>query len=124
MSTKEVCQLDEEGFFIGMAEAHESPLEPGVFHIPRNAIDIPPPELQPWQRAKCVSGSWMVIEPEETEEEAPENQEVEETYKEKRLKEYPPFSEYLDGVAKGDAAQIQRYIDACLEVKAKYPKPF
>lgn len=40
-----------------------------------------------------------------------------------RAEEYPPMSDYLDGVVKGDQAQIQQYIDACLAVKAKYPKP-
>jgi hypothetical protein len=44
------------------------------------------------------------------------------TYADKRLKEYPDFKEYLDGVVKGDDAQIQKYINDCLAVKAKYPK--
>ena len=44
------------------------------------------------------------------------------TYAQKRQAEYPPFTDYLDGIAKGDQAQIQAYIDACLAVKAKYPK--
>jgi len=39
-----------------------------------------------------------------------------------RAKEYPDFKEYLDGVVKGDNAQIQKYINDCLAVKAKYPK--
>jgi uncharacterized protein (UPF0297 family) len=43
-------------------------------------------------------------------------------YKELRAKEYPPITDYIDGVVKGDQAQIQAYIDACLAVKAKYPK--
>lgn len=43
-------------------------------------------------------------------------------YKAKRAAEYPPITDYLDGVVKGDQAQIQAYIDACLAVKAKYPK--
>jgi hypothetical protein len=38
-----------------------------------------------------------------------------------RSKEYPPMQDYLDGVAKGDDAQVQAYKDACLAVKAKYP---
>jgi hypothetical protein len=29
----------------------------------------------------------------------------------------------LDGIAKGDQAQIDKYIADCLAVKAKYPKP-
>lgn len=44
-------------------------------------------------------------------------------YKEQRQLEYPPINNYIDGVVKGDQAQIQAYIDACLAVKAKYPKP-
>ena len=43
-------------------------------------------------------------------------------YKQLRAKEYPPLTDYLDGVVKGDQKQIQAYIDACLAVKAKYPK--
>ena len=44
------------------------------------------------------------------------------TYSELRAAEYPDFKLYLDGVVKDDQAQIQSYIDACLAVKAKYPK--
>jgi hypothetical protein len=44
------------------------------------------------------------------------------TYADKRRAEYPSFIDYLDGIAKGDQAQVQAYIDACLAVKAKYPK--
>lgn len=44
-------------------------------------------------------------------------------YQRNRAAEYPDFKDYLDGIVKGDAAQIQAYIDACQAVKAKYPKP-
>ena len=40
----------------------------------------------------------------------------------KRQKEYPPMTDYLDGIAKGDQAQINKYIADCQAVKAKYPK--
>lgn len=43
-------------------------------------------------------------------------------YQRKRASEYPDFKEYLDGIVKGDTAQVQAYIDACNAVKAKYPK--
>jgi hypothetical protein len=43
-------------------------------------------------------------------------------YKRKRQAEYPPFTDYLDGVVKGDQAQMDKYIADCLAVKAKYPK--
>ena len=44
-------------------------------------------------------------------------------YQELRALEYPNYRDYLDGIVKGDQAQIQDYIDKCLAVKAKYPKP-
>jgi hypothetical protein len=43
-------------------------------------------------------------------------------YQELRIAEYPPISDYIDGIVKGDLVQQQNYIDACLAVKAKYPK--
>lgn len=44
-------------------------------------------------------------------------------YQRLRAAEYPDFREYLDGMVKGDFDQMQTYIDACLAVKEKYPKP-
>jgi hypothetical protein len=44
------------------------------------------------------------------------------TYAQKRAAEYPPMTDYLDGIVKGDTAQVDAYIAACLAVKAKYPK--
>jgi hypothetical protein len=40
----------------------------------------------------------------------------------KRASEYPSITDYIDGVVKGDQAQIDKYIADCLAVKAKYPK--
>lgn len=44
-------------------------------------------------------------------------------YQRQRQPEYPPITDYLDGVVKGDQDQIDAYIAACQAVKAKYPKP-
>jgi hypothetical protein len=44
------------------------------------------------------------------------------SYIAKRQAEYPPMTDYLDGVVKGDQAQIDKYIADCNAVKAKYPK--
>ena len=41
----------------------------------------------------------------------------------KRQAEYPNVIDYIDGVVKGDQAQINKYIADCQAVKAKYPKP-
>ena len=45
-----------------------------------------------------------------------------EAYIAKRQAEYPPMTDYLDGIAKGDQAQIDKYIADCQAVKTKYPK--
>ena len=51
-------------------------------------------------------------------------QEVFETqYQRDRKQEYPPIEDYIDGVVKGDQDQIDEYIQKCLAVKVKYPKP-
>jgi hypothetical protein len=42
--------------------------------------------------------------------------------KSNRAKEYPDFKDYLDGIVKGDQAQIDKYIADCLAIKTKYPK--
>ena len=43
-------------------------------------------------------------------------------YKYAREKAYPPSTDYLDGIVKGDQAQVDKYIADCLAVKAQYPK--
>lgn len=48
---------------------------------------------------------------------------VQPTYQELRAAEYPPVTDYMDAMVKGDASQQQAYIDKCLAIKAKYPKP-
>ena len=40
----------------------------------------------------------------------------------KRVAEYPPITDYIDGIVKNDQAQIDKYIANCQAVKAKYPK--
>jgi hypothetical protein len=44
-------------------------------------------------------------------------------YQRLRAPEYPPITDYLDGIVKGDQEQLDAYIAACQAVKAKYPKP-
>jgi hypothetical protein len=36
---------------------------------------------------------------------------------------YPAMEDYLDGIVKGDTAQVDKYIADCLAVKAEFPKP-
>jgi hypothetical protein len=44
------------------------------------------------------------------------------TYADHRETEYPPYEDYLDGIVKGDTAQVDKYIADCQAVKLKYPK--
>jgi hypothetical protein len=60
----------------------------------------------------------LVIRPEE-----PVIDEFHQTYADLRRDAYPPMTDYIDAVVKGDKEQMQKYIDDCLAVKAKYPKP-
>ena len=47
---------------------------------------------------------------------------ADDSYKRNRLVEYPSINDYIDGIVKGDQAQIDKYIADCQAVKAKYPK--
>ena len=55
---KQVCQLDDEGYYVGMTTADESPLEPGVYLIPRGALDVTPP-LQVEGKYIRWDGEWI-----------------------------------------------------------------
>lgn len=71
---KTVSQLDDNGFFVCPTDADESPLEPGVFILPRGAVDLAPPTVPAGQRAKVVGGVWAFepIPPEPEPEQPPE----------------------------------------------------
>jgi hypothetical protein len=49
-------------------------------------------------------------------------EDVSQLYFYKRQSEYPPITDYLDGIVKGDTAQVDKYVADCLAIKAKYPK--
>lgn len=118
---KKVCQLDENNYFVGMTIADESPLEQGVYLIPYGAVDANEPELKDGYLAKW-NGNSFDYEPIPIPKKDPEPEPYVPTYADLRRAEYPPMSEYLDGIVKGDQAQIDKYIADCLAVKAKYPK--
>ena len=48
--------------------------------------------------------------------------EADKTYSDKRKESYPPATDYLDGVVKGDQTQIDKYVADCLAVKQRFPK--
>jgi hypothetical protein len=89
-----------------------------------------------WQEAKEITPAqvddkwtqqWAIVEKYTAEERAIKEAEkaalAATKYQRDRAAEYPSMIDYIDGIVKGDQAQVQAYIDACLAVKAKYPKP-
>ena len=44
-------------------------------------------------------------------------------YVRQRITEYPMVSDFLDAWVKNDQAALEEYRQACLAVKAKFPKP-
>lgn len=61
-ATKAVCQLDENGFFLGEAFADLSPEEEGVYLLPGGCIDQVAPENRVGFIAKWTGESWQYVE--------------------------------------------------------------
>lgn len=88
-------------------------------------------EITPVLNGAVATQAWEIVEKYSAEEKAVklaekaarEAEYAATQYQRQRAAEYPPMADYLDGIVKGDQAQVQAYIDACLAVKAKYPKP-
>ncbi len=134
---KEVIQLDAAGYLVGTAIADESPLEPGVFLMPAHSIDVSLSSLPTcaehqrlrWKGVWVVEDVPVVVAEVETITEVPQQPLPEPPVNDTpqwfidRVRNYPDIAVYLDGVVKGDQAQIDAYIAACLAVKAKFPKP-
>ena len=57
-----VYQTDHAGVFVGVVEADESPLQPGVPLIPGGCVLDAPPAFAEGERARRDGGTW-VIEP-------------------------------------------------------------
>jgi hypothetical protein len=57
---KTVYQFDTCGYFIGMAEADESPLEPGVYLVPAFSTPKEPPSVSEREVAIFDNGQWRV----------------------------------------------------------------
>lgn len=60
---KQVCQLDENGFYLHTTFADLSPLEEeqGVYLLPANCVDIDPPEEQQGFLAQYSKGKWLYV---------------------------------------------------------------
>lgn len=62
-STVTAYQHDANGFFLGVTEADESPLEPGIFLVPAMCTLTPPPAEIPQGRLPRWSGTeWQLVD--------------------------------------------------------------
>lgn len=55
-------QLDGAGYYLGEAVADESPLEPGVYHLPENCIFDAPPEPIDGKLRRYLGGQWGYVD--------------------------------------------------------------
>lgn len=60
MNTKTVSQLDAQGYFTGLTQADESPLEPGIFPLPAGCVDALPPEIPEGKCARYLNGTFTL----------------------------------------------------------------
>lgn len=62
MASQPAYQCDHAGLFVGTTEADESPLEPGVYHVPAGCTLTPPPETWPDDKWPRWTGSrWDLV---------------------------------------------------------------
>lgn len=60
MRTVNAYQLSLDGIYLGPAIAFESPLEPGVFHIPAGCVALVPPAAKVGEVAIWRDGAWCL----------------------------------------------------------------
>lgn len=62
MNQKKAYSYDfETGIFNGETVADESPLEPGIFHIPANSTMEKPPVPGAGQKVIYQNGAWLIV---------------------------------------------------------------
>lgn len=99
--------------YTGIDHADPDPMNPGKWLAPGNSTRIKPPFFTEKQYIVFdnINKKWIIKEKPEI------------PYYILRARSYPPITDYLDGVVKGDQQQIDKYIEQCNEVKKKFPKP-
>ena len=109
--------------FSGQRFAIEVPIENGVF-ISGEALDTYVKGFEPLVNTARIQALARAPSGAEAIEALCENvfQEYTPDYADLRRAAYPPATDYLDGLVKGDEEQMQAYIAQCREVKAMYPK--
>lgn len=135
MNTKIVYQCDRDGYLVGEAEADESPLEPGEFHIPGGCVEAKPPEPENSQQVpRFVDGAWILEdvpeEPEPQPEPEPEPEPLtEEKVQSMRRAAYSMESDHMkveaeyDAILAGTEPDYAAWLAKVAEIKERYPLP-
>ena len=89
----------------------------------REAMWVLAPGKDYWIRDGALDWQDESASPTELEIQAEVDRQTGLTYQKLRATAYPPVTDYLDGIVKGDQAQNAKYIADCQAVKALYPKP-
>ena len=116
---KQVIQLDDNGYFTGVTVADPSPLEPSVYLMPANTVDVDAPTVPDGHLAKW-DGAWVfeaIPEPEVELEPEPL------TYAQLRATAYPSIQEQLDMQYWDGVNGTTIWADTIASVKSENPKP-
>jgi hypothetical protein len=117
-------QTSETGRYVGTVVCDESPLEPGVFLLPRGAVTVAPPSLSGREFAVWDGSAWLVdVDPPEPEPEPEPTGPTREHVEAYRRREYqresdPVFFDWQRG-----KATEQDWFDAVQAVKDAHPYP-
>jgi hypothetical protein len=125
MNNKNVVQLDSEGYYVGITEADESPLEPGVYLMPAGTIDVSSPSEIEGKRAKWINNNWIYEDlPEDPTTSNPLTLEQQQFISQSErqgayIREADPlFFKWQ----RGEATE-QEWLEKIAEIKARYPNP-
>ena len=118
---KQVIQLDEQQYFIGVTVADESPLEPGVFLFPAGTIDAPVPDVPNGKRARW-DGLWVFEDIPVVETPTPPTPLVP-TYADYRRAAYENEADSLFFKAQRGEATMEEWQAKVAEIKARFSKP-
>ena len=126
---KQVSQLGQDGYFVGVTTADPSPLEPGVFLIPGGCIDEPAPTIPEGQRAKWENEQWVFEdipqpepEPEPEEPELTPEQQLE-MVRGQRQNAFQQEADPLFFKAQRGEATIEEWQAKVDEIRDRFPYP-
>ena len=119
----QVFQTDHEGFYVGPLLADPDPLDDGNWLIPAGCVTEAPPALLEGQRARLVSGSWTVVDPEPAPEPIEPLPPTKAELQAARQFAYTQEADPIFFMAQRGEATMDEWTAKIAEVKARYPYP-